>query len=583
MISLFRFNRPLKLNQAINVTLFTGGVVAFGLLASGIGIIEFTSIPTGIAQVVLAFLLGLTLLLIYRQRRALKLKEGRIEVIEREVQALTAATESHLQVCEIDAQGKIASVNQSFADRFGYSASELVGKPISIIYVGGTSNRAYRALQTSLSESTCWAGESEDVTADGHGLLSRCTVTPVLDLAQCLVRAIVVRTDNKDAPNSDKSRFLKNLFDYLHDEIYVYDTESLGMVFANLSALKASGWSNDQLDQKSIVDADPHMDESLFRAHVAPLFSGEKDVVVTVVERGTKFGEITTRLAVGENGETLFVSVLRDATERKKIERAKAEAVSVVSHEMRTPLTSIKGSLRLLHSGTLGIFDNNAKQALDIAVRNTEQLLLLVDDILDLEKIRAGKMKMDKAPVDLVALVDEVVEMNRGYGDELRVNFQFETDLTDAIASVSAARFTQVLANLLSNAAKFTPAGETVQVMLDSENGFWKISVTDKGPGIPEEAYHMVFASFAQLRSPDGKERKGTGLGLAIAQRIVHAHDGEIDFVSKCGEGTTFFVKLPMHTIQPQQLDHAFKIEGTLENLNNPEKILLDDAKPLEI
>ncbi|SEN80643.1 His Kinase A (phospho-acceptor) domain-containing protein, partial [Roseovarius tolerans] len=278
-----------------------------------------------------------------------------------------------------------------------------------------------------------------------------------------------------------------------------------------------------------------------------------------------------------------FVSVLRDATERKKIERAKTEAVSVVSHEMRTPLTSIKGSLRLLHSGTLGIFDNNAKQALDIAVRNTEQLLLLVDDILDLEKIRAGKMKMDKAPVDLVALVDEVVEMNRGYGDELRVNFQFETDLTDAIASVSAARFTQVLANLLSNAAKFTPAGETVQVMLDSENGFWKISVTDKGPGIPEEAYHMVFASFAQLRSPDGKERKGTGLGLAIAQRIVHAHDGEIDFVSKCGEGTTFFVKLPMHTIQPQQLDHAFKIESTLDNLNNPEKILLDDAKPLEI
>ena len=584
MISLFRFNRPLKLNQAINVTLIIGGVVAFGLLASRIGIIEFTSIPTGIAQVVLAFLLGLTLLLIYRQRRALKLKEGRIEILEREGQALTAATESHLQVCEIDAQGRIASVNQSFADRFGYSASELVGKPISTIYVGGTSNRAYRALQACLSESTCWAGESEDVTADGHGLLSRCTVTPILDPAQCLVGAVVVRTDNKDAPkNSDKSRFLKNLFDYLHDEIYVYDTQSLGMVFANLSALQASGWSNDQLDKKSILDADPHMDESLFRAHVAPLFSGEKDVVVTVVERGTMFGEISTRLAVGENGETPFVSVLRDATQRKKIERAKAEAVSVVSHEMRTPLTSIKGSLRLLHSGTLGSFDNSAKQALDIAVRNTEQLLLLVDDILDLEKIRAGKMKMDKAPIDLVALVDEVVEMNRGYGDELRVNFQFETDLTDAIASVSAARFTQVLANLLSNAAKFTPAGETVQVMLDSENGFWRISVTDKGPGIPDEAYHLVFASFAQLRSPDGKERKGTGLGLAITQRIVHAHDGEIDFVSKCGEGTTFFVKLPMHTIQPQQVDHAFKIECTLEYPNSPEKILLDDAKPLEI
>ena len=97
------------------------------------------------------------------------------------------------------------------------------------------------------------------------------------------------------------------------------------------------------------------------------------------------------------------MSVLRDATERKKIERAKMETVSVVSHEMRTPLTSIKGSLRLLQSGILGSFDKNAKQALDIAVRNTEQLLVLVDDILDLEKIQAGKMKMDKAPIDLVS------------------------------------------------------------------------------------------------------------------------------------------------------------------------------------
>src|SRR6056297_198603 len=571
MMSLFRLKLPSDLNSIILV---------FGLLVSGICVIELFSGPTSMSYLVLASLLGLILLVIYRQSRALRVKESRIEALEREGGALTAATANHLKVCEIDALGRIVSFNQGFADRFKYSTSELVGKPISMIHSGGTSNRAYCYLKDCLSEKRSWAGESEDVTADGHRVFSHCTVTPVLDRAKSLVGAIVIRTD---APKSEETPFLRNLFHYLHDEIYVYNTDSLGMVYANVSARRACGWSNEHLEQKSILDADPNMDESLFRAHVAPLFSGEKDVVVTVVERGTQFGEITTRLAVGENGEALFVSVLRDATERKKIERAKMETVSVVSHEMRTPLTSIKGSLRLLQSGILGSFDKNAKQALDIAVRNTEQLLVLVDDILDLEKIQAGKMKMDKAPIDLVRLVDEVVEMNRGYADELRVNFHFETNRTEAIAYLSVTRFTQVLANLLSNAAKFTSAGEAVQVTLDRKGGFWRISVTDKGPGIPEEEYHTIFASFAQLPSPDGKNRKGTGLGLAIAQRIVHAHNGKIDFVSKCGEGTTFFVDLPVHTSPHQQFDHTCEEAGMLENVSNSEKMHLDDSKPLEI
>src|SRR6056297_1324482 len=583
MAKLFGYELPFKLKYATNTVPFSILILAVGILTLGFGAIEFVSVPTNVSQIAFA-LVGLSaLMLIYSQRRALRKKEDRIATIERESRALTSAAERHLQVCEIDAQGSIVSVNQNFVDRFKYSSSDLVGKPSSIIYSGGTSNGAYCKLQSCMSEKTPWTGESEDVTANGRLVCSHCTVTPIFDRGQCVVGAIVVRTNKPDELNPERTQFLTNLFDHLHDEIYVYDTESLGMVYANLSALKASCWSSDHLGQKSILDADPHMHEHLFRAHVAPLFSGDKDIVVTVVERGTRFGEISTRLTAGDNGETLFVSVLRDATERKKIERAKTDAVSVVSHEMRTPLTSIKGSLRLLQSGILGNFDKNAKQALDIAVRNTEQLLLLVDDILDLEKIQAGKMKMDKAPIDLVRLVDEVVEMNRGYADELRVNFHFETNRTEAIAYLSVTRFTQVLANLLSNAAKFTSAGEAVQVTLDRKGGFWRISVTDKGPGIPEEEYHTIFASFAQLPSPDGKNRKGTGLGLAIAQRIVHAHNGKIDFVSKCGEGTTFFVDLPVHTSPHQQFDHTCEEAGMLENVSNSEKMHLDDSKPLEI
>lgn len=582
-MSLFRPKLPLDLNCKINFHSFNRVILVLGLLISAIGIFGLFSGPTSMSYAVPALFLGLALLVIYGQIRALRFKNSRIEELERDCGGLSTIRINHLQVCEIDALGRMVWCNQGFTDCFKYSTSELVGKPISMIHLGGASNRAYCYLKDCLSEKKFWAGESEDVTADGHRIFSHCVVTPILDQAKSLTGAIVVRTNKTDENRLEETSFLINLFDSLHDEVYVYKTDSLGMVYANVSARRACGWSDEKLEEKSILDADPDIDESHFRAHVAPLFSGEKDVVITVVERGSQFGEITTRLVDGESGETFFVSVLRDATQRKQIERAKMETVSVVSHEMRTPLTSIKGALRLLQSGILGRFDNTAKQTLDIAVRNTDQLLLLVDDILDLEKIRAGKMKMDTTAIDLVRLVDDVVEMNRGYADELRVNFQFETNLTKATAYVSATRFTQVLANLLSNAAKFTPAGESVHVTLNREGSFWRISVTDEGPGIPEDEYHTIFASFAQLPSPDGKNRKGTGLGLAIAQRIVHAHNGKIDFVSKRGEGTTFFVDLPMHSSLDQPLDHTCEAASMLEKLNNSEKIPLDGVKPIEI
>lgn len=373
----------------------------------------------------------------------------------------------------------------------------------------------------------------------------RSTIVPMLDDNGKHLRTVAIRTDNTANRRAEKARFLKGLFDYLQDEVYIYRTDNLQMVYANNLALEACKWEPDDLNSKTIIDADGKMTAAAFWAHVAPLISGDRESVSVEVERGEENGEIRTRVVRAEDGEKLFVSVLRDTTERKKIESARLESVAIVSHELRTPLTSIKGALSLLNSGALGGFNEKAKSVLQIAVRNTERLLLVVDDILDLEKIRAGKTKMDKLEVDLVEFLNDVVEMNTGYGEELNVRFDFTTDIVSAPVSIAPERMTQVIANLLSNAAKYSPTEGVVRVGLHDGGNHWRVSISDDGPGIPEEARDAVFASFSQVASSDGKSRKGTGLGLTISRKIVLAHAGIIDFDSEVGKGTTFYVKLP--------------------------------------
>lgn len=497
-------------------------------------------------------LVGLLAVAIYRRDQLLKLQKEIVARKEEEIELIHAALNRHALVSVAGPNERITSVNDKFAERLGYSSEELVGKPISMIYPGGESDTVYKQTRKKLEAGEIWSGEHEEVAADGSRIYSRGIFVPMMDDHGQLVRTVGIRTDNTDFHRAQHARSLKALVDHLQDEVYVFDTTSLQMVYANYAALRSSGWEARELTQKTILDADPDrsadpkVNEKIFRAHVAPLFTGEEEVETIDVQRGEGHGEVSTRIIRGDDGRKLFVSVLRDSTKRKEIELAKMQSISIVSHELRTPLTSIKGSLRLLESGALGTFDQKTQSVLDIAARNTDRLLLVIDDILDLEKIRAGKMEFTKSPIDLVTFVAEAVEMNRGYGDELNVNFDFHTDLEAAPTRAAPERIMQVIANLLSNAAKYSPTNGTVHIGLCQDGRFWRIFVSDNGPGIPEEMRDAVFETFSQLKSADGVTRKGTGLGMTISQKIVEAHKGEIGFDSELGKGSTFFVKLPI-------------------------------------
>ncbi|TNF28258.1 MAG: CHASE2 domain-containing protein [Deltaproteobacteria bacterium] len=238
--------------------------------------------------------------------------------------------------------------------------------------------------------------------------------------------------------------------------------------------------------------------------------------------------------------------VFRDIAARKAVERMKDELVSTVNHELRTPVTSILGSLKLVKGGVGGAVEPAALQLVDIAVQNGERLLGLVNDLLDLAKLEAGGVEYDTEPVAIGPLVAEAVEANRGYGASFSVHLVLAVDVEEARVRGNARRLGQVVTNLVSNAVKYSPPDGVVQVRVtEVAGGRVRVAVADRGPGIPLAFRAHIFDKFATTIAGDGKKRPGTGLGLAIAKRIVEEHGGAIGFDTELEVGTTFWFELP--------------------------------------
>lgn len=239
------------------------------------------------------------------------------------------------------------------------------------------------------------------------------------------------------------------------------------------------------------------------------------------------------------------VAVVRDISERRKIEEMKEEFVSTVSHELRTPLTSIAGSLGLLAGGAAGPLPEKAGRLVGIAHANSQRLVRLINDILDIEKIESGKLTLNLGVVDLGEIAGRSVEVMRGLADDLGVEITLEPGPAAPVRG-DADRLIQVVTNLLSNACKFSPTGGQVTVAVDPNARVARLSVRDEGPGIPEAFRTRIFSKFAQADGSGTRAKGGTGLGLAIAREITERHGGRLWFDSPPGGGATFHLELPL-------------------------------------
>lgn len=299
----------------------------------------------------------------------------------------------------------------------------------------------------------------------------------------------------------------------------------------NAAATRMFGWSAEELGRRDVavlLEARDQGDAGLMARIRAGGAEAEGGLVRELTARrrdGVTFSVDVAFSPMRLPSGVHVVAVVRDITERRRVDEMKRQFISTVSHELRTPLTSIAGSLGLLAGGATGDISERAARLIGIAHANSQRLVRLINDILDIEKLESGQIDLDLHPLDMREIAARSLDGVGGYADGLGVELRLEDGPPGPVMG-DADRLVQVVVNLLSNAAKFSPSGGRVHVSVMPETRIVRLSVQDQGPGIPEPFRARIFTKFAQADSSDTRQKGGTGLGLAISREIAERHGG---------------------------------------------------------
>ncbi len=348
-----------------------------------------------------------------------------------------------------------------------------------------------------------------------------------------------------------RERYLSMLIDNVIDAIIIIDARGIIETF-NHAAEQIFGYSSAEVIGRNLSMLMPEPDRSAhdgYLEHYARRGTSralEQNRELTALRRTGETFTIELRVSqISHHGECKFIGLVRDITDRKRIERMKSELVSIVSHELRTPLTSISGALGLIVGGALGETAPNMRQMLSIAHQNSLRLGRLVDDLLDMDKLVAGKMTLDLRALAVPAQLQQAIAANQGYAAKHDVTLVLQ-QAPDVQLVADDDRLQQVLANLISNAVKFSPPGGSVSLGSECRGAWVRIWVRDQGPGIAPEFHTRIFQKFSQADSSDSRQKDGTGLGLAISKELIEHMHGRIGFDSEPGEGACFWCELPI-------------------------------------
>jgi PAS domain S-box-containing protein len=359
----------------------------------------------------------------------------------------------------------------------------------------------------------------------------------------------------------------------------------------NQGAEKIFGYSAQEVLGQPLDTLLPARFSEFHRQHV-DLFNGSTEQSRQMGERQEIYGRrrdgsefpaeaSISKLSLPE--ETLYTVILRDITDRKQIDRMKDEFISVVSHELRTPLTSIHGALKMLATRLLKADSEQGQRLLRIATNSTDRLVRLINDILDIERIESGRVKMAKVICNVADLVTESINLVQPIADKEHITLEVSNQ--SILIWADPDRIVQTLTNLLSNAIKFSSSHSTVWLSVQSQEQQVLITIQDRGRGIPTDNLNSIFERFQQVDSSDARNHDGTGLGLSICRSIVQQHHGQIWVESTLGKGSTFYLTLPFaleQKIQPLAIAETTGSSAETALTRSPLVLVCDDEPPVQ-
>jgi PAS domain S-box-containing protein len=460
-------------------------------------------------------------------------------------------------IITVDDAGNIESVNKTAARMFGYVDADIGGRPFTDLL--DASDRARYGHSALVREEEEYLGRRRD----GSGFPMELAATRIRHEGRPLL-VHIARDITERRQAERRLQLAASVLENTTEGIVITDPD--GTIQSTNPAFTAiTGFTAEEA-----LGRNPRILQSGLQS---PDFYDEMwDAVVTT---GHWQGEIYNRRKNGEvypqwlninaikddsGVVTNYVGVTFDITELKASERVKDEFIAMVSHELRTPLTSIHGSLRLLSGGIAGELGDKSAELIRIAQDNSQRLVRLIDDILSVAKIESERMTFRLQPLVLETLILQAIEANQDFAKQYDVALRPRFDCEDARVLADNDRLMQVLTNLLSNAVKYSPKGSVVRVVTEAAGDYWRVSVIDNGPGIPESFHDKVFSKFARAGGSERRKIGGTGLGLSICKAIIDRLGGRIGFDTEPGVRTCFHFELPV--MERQSLSNLVVAEG---------------------
>ncbi len=506
--------------------------------------------------------------------------------ITEEIRKLSIAVEqSPASIVITDIKGNIIYTNPKFTEITGYKEEEAKGKNPRILKSGNTTKEEYQRLWKTILSGKIWRGEFLNKKKNGELYWESATISPIFDEKGKIINFIAIKQDITEIKKArdkiiETGTLLIDFFDNANDLIQIVSPEAK-FLYVNKAWHQTLVYNFDELKHMTLFDVIHPSKIEHCREMFKKVLKGECNERIETVFVTKDKREIIVEGAVSshfEMGKPVNIrGIFRDITAKKKeeenlrmsyerlkeIDVLKTNFVSMVSHDLRTPMTAIKGFLSLLLGGAAGELTAQQKEYIEIAKNNSERLLNLINDLLDISKIESGRFTIEKSTCDIGRIISRLTKELSSFAAQKKINIINESEGKKLFCEVDEYRISQVITNLITNSVKFSPENTDVllgfksvkkgevpvpeNIKLKDSNEYVFIYEKDSGRGIKKEYIDKIFEKFYQVERSDGLKSKGLGLGLPIAKSIIEAHDGVIWAESEGeGKGTTFKILIPI-------------------------------------